>query len=263
MTGSSDTKILIAIPAYRCGKQISRVLDEIDDKLLGRVEEIAVIDNGSPDNTVQKALEYKVNGRLGSKLHVYQNVDNYNLGGTHKVAFLRAENMGYTHVVILHGDNQAKSDEANELIDFMEAHPEHQTVLGSRFNKRSTLMGYDSKRILGNKILNGIYSILTLRKLEDLGSGLNLFALSDLDKTTYLQFADKLTFNYELLLDLVKRKVNFAYLPITWREEDQVSNARNFNIFKTALVNLFEWRFGKKYENHNKAEDYQCKEVNK
>lgn len=261
MKPPTHPKILIAIPSYRCEKQITRVLDEIDDTLLARVEEIAVIDNGSPDNTVRKALEYKRIGRLGKKLHVYKNVDNYNLGGTHKVAFLRAEKMGYTHVVILHGDNQAKSDEANQLIDYILAHPEHQTILGSRFNKNSTLIGYDTKRILGNKFLNGIYSLFTFRKLEDLGSGLNLFALSDLDKNTYLQFADKLTFNYELLLDLVKRKVNFTYLPITWREEDQVSNARNFTIFKTALVNLFEWRLGKKYKQTHKASDYQCKEV--
>lgn len=263
MKKPNKARILIAIPAYRCAPQITRVLDEIDDKLLARVEEIAVIDNGSPDDTVQKALDYKKKGRLGKKFYVYQNVDNYNLGGTHKVAFLRAEKMGYTHVVILHGDNQAKSDEANDLIDFMEAHPEHQTVLGSRFNKRSRLIGYDKKRIYGNKVLNGIYSLFTFRKLEDLGSGLNLFALSDMDKATYIQFADKLTFNFELILDLVKRKVNFAYLPITWREEDQMTNARNFSVFKTALINLLQWRFGKKYEQIKKPGDYQCKEVTK
>lgn len=263
MKTSAAPKILIAIPAYRCEKQIARVLDEIDNILLGRVEEIAVIDNGSPDNTVKKVVDYKKKGRLGNKLHVYQNVDNYNLGGTHKVAFLRAKKMGYTHVIILHGDNQAKSNEANNLIDFMKKHPEHQTVLGSRFNKHSHLIGYDKKRIYGNKFLNLIYSIVTLRRLEDLGSGLNLFALSDLNESTYLQFADKLTFNYELILDLVRRKVNFAYLPITWREEDQMTNARNFNIFQTALVNLFQWCFGRRYEQVKKPNDYQCKEVMK
>ena len=111
-------KILVAIPAYRCAPQITRVLDEIDEKLASRVDEIAIIDNGSPDDTVKKALEYKKNGRLGYKLRVYQNIDNYNLGGTHKVAFLKAEKEGFTHVLILHGDNQAKSDEGNLLIDF-------------------------------------------------------------------------------------------------------------------------------------------------
>ena len=252
-------KVLIAIPAYRCEKQITRVLDEIDDRLASRVAEIAVIDNGSPDGTIDAALAYKKTGRL-KNLHVYKNVDNYNLGGTHKVAFLRAESLGLTHVVIIHGDNQAKSDEANILLDKIENDPHNQTVLGSRFSKGSTLIGYDQKRILGNKFLNAIYSLVTFKKCEDLGSGLNVFALRDLDQSTYLEFADKLTFNFELLLDLIKRKVNFAYIPITWREEDQVSNARNFNIFKTALLNLAVWRFGKKHTKKHTPQDYQCKE---
>lgn len=255
----ASPKVLIAIPSYRCEKQITRVLDEIDDKLAGRVAEIAVIDNGSPDGTVEAALAYKKKGRL-KNLHVYRNKDNYNLGGTHKVAFLRAQSLGLTHVLIIHGDNQAKSDEGNLLIDYAEQHPENQTVLGSRFSKGSKLIGYDQKRIWGNRVLNLIYSIVTLRKCSDLGSGLNLFALSDLDQRTYLEFADKLTFNFELLLDLVKRKVKFAYVPITWREEDQVSNARNFNIFGTALKNLFVWRFGQTYAQTHTPEDYQCEE---
>jgi dolichol-phosphate mannosyltransferase len=252
-------KVLIAIPAYRCAGQIARVLDEIDDKLMARVDEIAIIDNGSPDDTVQVALDYKKTGRI-PQLHIYQNKDNYNLGGTHKVAFLRAEKLGMTHVVILHGDNQAKSDEANRLLDYVEQHPETQTALGSRFSKGSVLKGYDFKRIAGNRVLNIIYSIVTGRNCKDLGSGLNVFAMRDLDQKTYLEFADKLTFNFELLLDLIKRRVQFAYVPITWREEDQTSNARNFNIFKVALVNLFQWRLGKTTKPVHAPADYQCKE---
>jgi len=256
---TSTNKVLIAIPAYNCAKQITRVLRGIDTRLLDRVDEIAVIDNGSTDDTVKNALAYKKTGKLGKKLHVYRNIENYNLGGTHKVAFGKAEREGYTHVIILHGDDQAKSAEANDLLDFAESHPQ-QTVLGSRFGKHSRLVGYDTKRIIGNKVLNGIYSVLTLRQLEDLGSGLNLFYVQDLDKKTYLKFADKLTFNYELILDLVKRKVNFAYLPITWSEDDQVSNARNVNIFKTGLTNVLRWRINKPAVNEIKP-SYICKEV--
>lgn len=255
-------KVLIAIPSYNCAVQLPRVLDEIDQQLIDRVEEIAVIDNGSTQNTVEVALDYKKRRPMDGKLKVFQNVDNYSLGGTHKVAFLRAEKLGLTHVIILHGDNQAKSNEANALLDHYMQHSKHQTVLGSRFMKGSRLIGYDTKRIFGNKVLNAIYSIVTLRCLTDLGSGLNLFALRDLDRTRYLNFADKLTFNYELILDLIHRKVSFAYIPITWREEDQVSNARNYNIFKTALINLFRWRFRMDKPKTIRSEnDYLCKEV--
>ena len=257
----SKQRVLIAIPSYNCAKQLPRVLDEIDQKLIDRVDEIAVIDNGSTQNTVEVALDYKKNRPMDGKLKVFQNANNYNLGGTHKVAFLRAAQLGLTHVIILHGDNQAKSDEANNLLDYCSKNPEYQTVLGSRFMKGSHLIGYDAKRIFGNKILNALYSVFAMKSLTDLGSGLNLFALSDLDQDRYLNFADKLTFNYELILDLVQRKVNFAYVPITWREEDQVSNARNVNIFKTALVNLWEWRIGHGVSHGQTAEDYSCEEI--
>lgn len=255
----SQNKILIAIPCYNCAPQISRVLSGIDNRLQGRVDEIAVIDNGSTDSTVEEALKFKSSSDYKKKLHIYKNTQNYNLGGTHKVAFEKGIKEGFTHVVILHGDNQATSEEVNDLLDFAESNPQ-QTVLGSRFNKKSRLHGYDSGRILGNKVLNTIYTALTGKHLEDLGSGINLFYLKDLDRSTYLTFADKLTFNYELILDLVRRKVNFAFLPISWSEDDQISNARNFTIFKTAIINLLKWRLNIPAKNVVQ-EDYACKEV--
>jgi dolichol-phosphate mannosyltransferase len=253
------TEVLIAIPAYNCGPQIGRVLEGISPSLAARVKQIWVIDNRSTDNTVEVALEHARSGALPN-LRVFRNRQNNNLGGTHKVAFSHAAAAGATHVLILHGDNQAISGEASLLLDYAEAHPESQTVLGSRFNKRSVLINYDRKRILGNKVLNFMYSAVTGRNCEDLGSGLNLFALKDLDPGAYLGFANSLTFNFELLLDLVKRDVNFAYVPITWREEDQVSNARNFRVFKTAVVNLVLWRLGRRSPAPESA-DYEFDEV--
>ena len=70
-TQNSPKKILIAIPCYNCEKQIPRVLSTINKDLASRVEEIAVIDNGSTDNTVNAALSMKKLPAIKSKLHVY------------------------------------------------------------------------------------------------------------------------------------------------------------------------------------------------
>jgi hypothetical protein len=117
------------------------------------------------------------------------------------------------------------------------------SVLGARFMKGSRLQGYDWRRVLGNRILNLLYSLIAARLLYDLGSGLNLFRLSDLDPKTYEKFGNKITFNYQLILDLVRRRVPFAFLPILWREEDQISNARNVSVFMTAIGILVAWMF--------------------
>ncbi|MDR0950807.1 MAG: glycosyltransferase family 2 protein [Candidatus Ancillula sp.] len=252
-------KYLLAITCYNCENQVSRVLDAIDSDLENKVEEIMVIDNISTDNTEQVVLDCIAKKRL-SKLHLYQNVNNYSLGGSHKVAFLHAIEKGYTHVIILHGDDQAKAEEVVKLIDIVE-NTDHNTVLGSRFNKNSILQGYDWKRIAGNRVLNIVFSVVSGKHVEDLGSGLNIFAIGDLKEERFLNFADKLTFNFEILLDLLDRKVNFTFCPITWREEDQVSNAKNFNIAWTGFSNLMKWRFtrSKFFTGNKKASDYQTK----
>ncbi len=252
---------LLAITCYNCEPQIGRVLGKITPELATRMNEIMVIDNRSEDSTAETALSEARSGRLPN-LHVYRNEQNYSLGGSHKVAFLHAKQIGATHVVILHGDDQADPADIPALLAAVES-GRCTTALGSRFNRESRLFGYDWKRIFGNRVLNVVYTVLTLRHVEDLGSGLNIFAVDDMDMDRLLNFADRLTFNFELLLDLIDRKVRFAYVPITWREEDQVSNARNFNVAWTAFRNVCHWRFRRKtfFGGPKTSKDYVTVEV--
>ena len=239
-----EPRYLLAIPCYNCAPQISRVLEKITPELEARVEEVMVVNNRSTDDLEQVVLGYIATGKL-PKLHLYRNNENYSLGGSHKVAFLHAEEINATHTIILHGDDQADPADLPNMMKLVESGA-CTTVLGSRFNRKSKLKGYDWKRIFGNRVLNIVYTVVTLRHVEDLGSGLNIFAVADMDKNRYLNFADRLTFNFELLLDLIDRGVDFLYCPITWREEDQVSNARNFNVAWTAFRNVMKWRFARK-----------------
>lgn len=249
-------KTVLAIPAYNCAPQLDRVLAAIatDKELIERLSDILVIDNISPDNTVEVAISYK---KKIKNLKVFRNVKNYSLGGSHKVAFLYAESVGASHVAILHGDDQAVAGELHELLDVAMERPEQDAVLGARFMPGSRLQGYDWKRIAGNRVLNVAYTVLTSRRVRDLGSGLNVFRLEIFKDRTYLEFADKLTFNFELLLFLIGRKAKLRFYPITWRESDQVSNARNMNIAKIAVINLLKWRFGQlQYKKTRKASNY-------
>lgn len=252
-------KTILAIPAYNCAPQLKRVLSAIDTDLASKFSDILVIDNISPDDTAEVALSFK---KKISNLHVLRNVNNYSLGGSHKVAFLYAEKVGATHVAILHGDDQAVAAELNDLLNTAKNNPELDAVLGARFMKGSKLEGYNWQRIAGNKVLNVLYTVLTFRNCKDLGSGINLFKMDIFKDHTYLGFADKLTFNFELLLFLIGKKANIKYVPITWRESDQVSNARNFNIAKIAFTNLIKWRFGQlTYPNLPSPNNYPSKEL--
>lgn len=234
-------RTVLAIPCYNCGRQLSRVLDGVDRSITDRVDEIWVIDNRSTDDTLAVAV-----GRTADidKLRVFRNNENVNLGGSHKLAFRAAQRSGIERVVILHGDDQASTREVADMLDVSDRTGSG-TVLGSRFMRGSILLGYDWKRVLGNRVLNAAYSALTLRRLSDLGSGLNVFRIADLDLDHVDSFGNSLSFNYELLLDLVRRRIPFTYHPITWSESDQVTNARNVRIFTQGLLILLRWRAGR------------------
>lgn len=95
-----------------------------------------------------------------------------------------------------------------------------------------------------------------MRPSRDLGSGLNLFRVSDLSDHRYLKFGDTMTFNIDLLLDYFRKKTPIIFVPISWKEEDQISNARNLNIGFTAIKKLLYWRFGKKQTYNNRSASY-------
>lgn len=248
-------KVLLGIPAYNCEKQIIRVLDELNTELVGKLEKIVIVDNRSTDHTAEVALQTIKNaGR--TKFEVWRNNSNYSLGGTHKVIFLAAERYNCDYIAIIHGDDQAKASELNKLLELAQKNPEYDAILGSRFMKESKLVGYDWKRIWGNKVLNLLYTIISGQKTLDLGSGLNLFKVSTLKDREYLGFGDNMTFNLDLLLHYYSKLSKLRYVPITWREEDQVTNARNFKIARTAISLLFKWRFGLLNYPFRRPEDY-------
>jgi dolichol-phosphate mannosyltransferase len=252
-------KILVAIPAYNCEKQIGRVLKGFDKKLLDRVNRVIVIDDRGGDDTAKAAKTAIDKYKIGDKVKVVQNVQNLGLGGSHKMAFLYGEKMGADYVAILHGDDQAKAPELNSLIDAAEADPELGAVLGSRFSKGSQLHGYSWERIAGNRVLNVLYTTLSGRRTQDLGSGLNLFRIKDLKDHRYLGFDDRMTFNFDLLLDYYTKKTPLKLVPISWHESDQVTNARNVQVAKRAFRQLMLWRFGKLKFKRQKASKYESK----
>ncbi|HLL06555.1 MAG TPA: glycosyltransferase family 2 protein [Myxococcaceae bacterium] len=217
-------RILVFIPMYNCEKQIPRVLARFGKDVQQLFDEIIIVDNGSKDGSVEVATQ-----ALATLEHlpgtVLVNDENYNLGGSHKVAFDYALEHGFDYVVVLHGDDQA---DINDLVPLLREgrHRQHDSMLGSRFMKGSRLIGYSRFRTLGNHVFNLLFTGAARRRVYDLGSGLNLYATAYLRPRFYLNFPNTLTFNIYLMLAGVQRGSRFVFFPLSWREEDQRSNVK-------------------------------------
>ena len=220
-------KILIFIPMYNCAPQIPRTVSKIaelgeDQKLFSRV---LMVDNGSSDGTREAAAEAAK--ALDIPALVVKNLENYSLGGSHKVAFSYALENGFDYVLVLHGDDQG---DIRDIVPLIKAgrHRELDSLLGARFAKGSKLVNYSSFRIFGNHVFNAFMSIISGKRVLDLGSGLNIYSCKYLKNRFYMYFPNDLSYNVYLLLYGIYAKSSFEFFPLSWREEDQISNAKLF-----------------------------------
>jgi dolichol-phosphate mannosyltransferase len=216
-------RILLFIPCYNCAPQIGRVLAQVRGEAAGFIREVLVLDNGSRDGTVEAALAATADVPVPTR--VARNRDNYNLGGSHKAAYAYAEANGFSHVVTLHGDDQGN---LADLLPVLRSgdHRRFHACMGARFMRGSTLSNYSAIRIAGNRLFNRIFSIAAGQQVTDMGSGLNLLARSAFTDPRVARLPDDLHFNPYLLLDMIGNGRSVRFFPISWREDDQVSNVR-------------------------------------
>ena len=217
-------KILLFIPAYNCEKQIVRVLDQLTPVVLAYISKVIVVNNRSTDNTEQAVLDYKTS-HPALPITLLRNKENYGLGGSHKVAFQYAVNNGYDYVITLHGDDQGS------LMDFLpilsgKYYKKHDCILGARFMRGSKLQGYSAFRTFGNVIYDFLFAFVCNKKIYDLGSGLNMYSTRMLKDNFFIKFPDNLMFNYCMIMASQFYGHDIRFYPISWREDDQVSNVK-------------------------------------
>ncbi|MCF0128938.1 MAG: glycosyltransferase family 2 protein [Pseudobutyrivibrio sp.] len=239
-------KILLFIPMYNCEKQITRVLGQIDKEIAPFLSEVIVVNNRSTDNGEQAVIDYISSNDMPVPVKLLRNDENYGLGGSHKVAFQYAMDNGMDYVICLHGDDQGN---IRDMIPYIKdgSFKDYDCVLGGRFCKNSSLIGYSRFRIFGNRVFNVLFSLGSGKRVHDLGAGLNMYRVDTLRSEYYLKFRDNLTFNCYMLLYEVYKKQKMVFVPITWREEDQVSNVKMVSQSKTTLKLLLDFIFKKNF----------------
>ena len=217
-------RILLFIPGYNCEKQITRVLAQLDEKVLPFISQVIMVNNRSVDGT-EKAVVAFANENPQVPVRLLRNRDNYNLGGSHKIAFAYAIKNGFDYVIVLHGDDQGDIHDMLPLLESGE-YKKYDCCLGARFQKGSRLQGYSLFRTFGNQVFNWIFSIALLKRIYDLGSGLNLYKIDILRNSFFIKFPDALTFNYCMIMAGHYYQHKIMFFPISWREDDQISNVK-------------------------------------
>lgn len=221
-------KILLFIPMYNCEKQITRVLNQLDDEIQSYLSEVVIVNNRSTDNGETVVKEYLENTKMKIPVSLLCNKENYGLGGSHKVAFDYAIKNDFDYIIVLHGDDQGH---INNLLPYLKNHEYEKwdCLLGARFKKGAVLDGYSAFRTFGNRVYNLLFSIVVHKRIYDLGSGLNMYSTEILKDKFFIKYKDNLMFNYCMILGSAYYKHRIEFFPIRWSEDDQVSNVKMMN----------------------------------
>jgi len=238
-------KILVFIPMYNCEKQIVRVLDQLNGEIKKYISEAIIVNNRSTDNGEEAAIEKIKTMNIDFPIKVLRNAENYGLGGSHKVAFNYAIENNFDYIIVLHGDDQGSVSDFIPLLQSGE-YKNYNCCLGARFMKGSRLEGYSKLRIWGNYGFNFLFSIVVHKSVKDLGSGLNLYKIDMLKSKYYIKYPDTLYFNDLMILASCYYDQKILFYPISWREEDQISNNKLLNFSLSLLKMLWNYVKNKK-----------------
>ena len=150
---------------------------------------VMVVNDGSTDNTLPRLQALRQ--ELAFELVSY--AQNRGKGGALKVGFLRAKEMGFTHVITLDADGQHYPEDVPILLKAGERHPEA-IIVGSRsFNHDNMPDG----NVFANKFSNFWFSVQTLQRIPDTQTGFRLYPLDHISGLRVL------TARYEAELELL------------------------------------------------------------
>ena len=92
-----------------------------------------------------------------------------------------------------------------------------------------------------------------------------MYSTKMLQNEFYYKFPDRLTFNYCMIMASHYYKHNISFFPITWREDDQVSNVKMTSQAINVLKMLFKYMIHTKYVTEDlrdrKVKKYTYKEI--
>ena len=207
-----EPKIVVLIPTLNEEQAIGKVIDEIFNMIPGC--EIIVIDSYSTDKTVQIAHEkrarviYAPKGGKGLAMR-------WNLSDI----LLLYHNSYFT---MIDGDFTYPAKHIIEIKKELDNGAD--VVIGYRYKKEKKSMSLVNK--FGNRCLSLIASLLYGIQVKDICSGMWGFKCNALTQIHHRLDSDGFTFEAELFINVVRRKMVLKQIPIGYRARVKDSKAK-------------------------------------
>lgn len=233
-----NKKIGILIVAYNASTTLHKVLDRIPKNVYDEIDEIAVFDDASKDNTYMVSIGYKELNKL-EKLHLYLNDKNLGYGGNQKKGFSYFAEKGFDVVVLLHGDGQYAPEILQDMYSPI-TDSDADVVLGSRMMTKyggALKGGMPFYKYIGNKILSSFQNRKLKMNLTEFHSGYRAYSISGLKKLNLENTTDDFHFDTQIIIKANHNNLKIVEIPIPTYYGDEICYVNGMkyarNIFST------------------------------
>ncbi|MCI0474309.1 MAG: bifunctional glycosyltransferase/class I SAM-dependent methyltransferase [Ignavibacteria bacterium] len=234
----NNKKIGILIVAYNAATTLNKVLDRIPANVYEEIDEIAVFDDASKDNTYMLSVGYKELKKL-SKLHLYLNDKNLGYGGNQKKGFGYFKEKGFDVVVLLHGDGQYAPEILQDMYSPI-TDGDADVVLGSRMMTKyggALKGGMPIYKFIGNRILSTFQNRKLKMNLTEFHSGYRAYSLKGLSKLNLTNATNDFHFDTQIIIKAHHNNLKITEIPIPTYYGDEICYVNGMkyarNIFGT------------------------------
>lgn len=212
-------KIIVTMPAFKAAKTVEKTYREIPP---GLADEVILVDDASPDDTV------KIAQKLG--IEVIEHEKNLGYGGNQKTCYDTALEQGADIIVLLHPDYQYDPKMLTDLVKpVLEGRADF--TFGSRFAKGGDPLagGMPLYRYVGNRLLTGIENLLLGTNFTELHSGYKAYSRRFLETIPYHTYSNKFVFDSQTVIDAVLLGLMIVEIPIPTRYTEESSSVDILN----------------------------------
>jgi 2-polyprenyl-3-methyl-5-hydroxy-6-metoxy-1,4-benzoquinol methylase len=208
-------RIGILIVTYNAVTTLTKVLKRITPNVWNNVEEIAIFDDASQDDTYELAMGIKTLRQL-PKLTVLKHGQNLGYGGNQKAGYRYFIERGFDVVVLLHGDGQYAPEILSHLYQPIVT-GKADAVFGSRMMKTyggPLKGGMPLYKYLGNRILSVFENAALGLNLTEFHSGYRAYSLAALRKIDFTHMTNDFHFDTEIIIKLNHQGFRISEVPI-------------------------------------------------
>lgn len=226
----------IIIPTINEEKNIRITLSLLSDIFRNVIFEVIIVDDNSSDNTVSEIKKFQ--NKSGLSIRIVNNKYPRGLGNALLIGYNLSKKK---FVMFLDADLSIKK---NDIYKLYKSKKKNSIVVGSRYLKKSKVIGASILKVLISKLLNQFISFIFKIPICDISHSFRIISKKinlNSENLTHPGFFWETTFNAMI------RGFDIEEIPITFIERKfGLSKNYSFKMFKSSVISTFNILIGNK-----------------